>query len=136
MRLGLPEGSLIVPGQGGVVPKARLYHPEVALDFARWANPQLAVQLSAILLRYVQGTLALLSWPWPPGEGEKPGASTLFTGMIAEQALHQPRPVCLLSHLTPRHCVTAGGGGPVRDGPAAGASLPAAVEAGAKQAAV
>ena len=47
--------ELIRPGKGGANPTNRMYNPEVALDFARWSSPEVAVEHSGVLLQYCQG---------------------------------------------------------------------------------
>ena len=53
-QLGLTRDDLIRPGAGGPSPENRMYHPRVALDFARWKDPQVAVELSGILSQYLE----------------------------------------------------------------------------------
>jgi|LauGreDrversion4_1035100.scaffolds.fasta_scaffold59333_3 hypothetical protein len=56
-ELGLSMKDLMIPGRGGGNPRPAMWHPEVAMDFARWRDPRLAVQLSGILHRYFSGRL-------------------------------------------------------------------------------
>ena len=55
--LGMSVKDLMIPGKGGGNPRPAMWHPEVAMDLARWSNPRLAVQLSRILYRFFSGTL-------------------------------------------------------------------------------
>ena len=55
--LHIPIEGLMIPGRGGGNPRPAMWHPEVAMDIARWSNPKLAVQLSRILYRFFSGTL-------------------------------------------------------------------------------
>lgn len=58
VKLGLQGEELIRPGtRGGHHLKPRTCHPEVAVDFARWAVPELAVELSGVLFQYLTGGL-------------------------------------------------------------------------------
>ena len=54
-KRGIPMKDLIRCGKGGEMASKRMYHPEVAIDFARWASPEVAVELSGALMQYCEG---------------------------------------------------------------------------------
>lgn len=55
--LGFPVDHFIKEGRGGNQAAGRKYHPAVALDFARWCDPVLAVQLSEVHTMFLSGKL-------------------------------------------------------------------------------
>lgn len=48
-------GKKVIEGKSGHA--SRLYHPRLALDFARWHDPAFAVKLNGVLMAYVTGNI-------------------------------------------------------------------------------
>lgn len=48
-------GKDVIEGKNGNA--SRLYHPRLALDFARWHDPTFAVQLNDVLMAYITGNI-------------------------------------------------------------------------------
>jgi hypothetical protein len=44
---------LMKKGQGGIAPRPPMLHPCVAVDYARWAKPEAAVEISKLLVRFL-----------------------------------------------------------------------------------
>ena len=55
--LDLTKDELIRKGTGRRNPRPCMVHPQVAIDFARWSTPVIAVKLNEILFRYLNGSI-------------------------------------------------------------------------------
>lgn len=60
LELQLPIHDLIRKGTRGHNSAPRTCHPEVAVDLARWANPEIAVELSGVLVHFLTGQIHMV----------------------------------------------------------------------------
>jgi hypothetical protein len=56
-KLGASTSDLMTIGRGGTDAQDPMCHPEVAVDLARWSDPELGVELGLVLHQFFSGEL-------------------------------------------------------------------------------